>query len=45
MFYVYHSAHENLETLDRRVILVGPIRLSEMVLEAGLLDWLFRKAG
>lgn len=43
MFYVYHSTQDNLNSDDPRVILVGPSRLSEMVLEAGLLDWLMLK--
>lgn len=43
MFYVYHSGKEDLKTDNPRVIVVGPERLSEMVLEAGLLDWLMAK--
>ncbi|NQU58455.1 MAG: hypothetical protein HQ513_14575 [Rhodospirillales bacterium] len=45
MFYVYHSAQDDLNSDDPRVILVGPSRLSEMVLETGLLDWLMLKVG
>ena len=45
MFYVYHSGPDTLETTDPRVVLVGPERLSEMVLGAGLFDWLLEKAG
>ena len=45
MFYVYHSGPDALETTVPRVVLVGPGKLSEMVLSAGLFDWLLEKAG
>ncbi len=44
MFYVYHSTRGAVATADPRVILVGPHRLSEMVLESGLFDWLITHA-
>lgn len=44
MFYVYHSGPESLMNEDTRIIVIGAERLSEMVLEAGLTDWLLDKA-
>ena len=41
MFYVYHSGDARTE--DDRVIVIGPEKLSEMVLDAGLANWLIRK--
>jgi len=41
MFYVYHSG--TAETDDERVTILGPEKLAEMVLEAGLVSWLIRK--
>ena len=41
MFYVYHSG--TAITDDDRVIVVGPERLAELVLDAGLVNWLIRK--
>jgi hypothetical protein len=45
MFYVYHSAPHSgeLETDDERVIVIGPAKLAEMVVDAGLVTWLTRK--
>jgi hypothetical protein len=44
MFYVYHSWRSGKpETDSNRVVLVGPDRLAEMVLDAGLVNWLIRK--
>jgi hypothetical protein len=41
---VYHSWHSGKpETDSNRVVLVGPDRLAEMVLDAGLVNWLIRK--
>jgi len=40
MFYVYHSAKSELTCAVEGVVAVGPERLPEMVLEAGLFDWL-----
>jgi hypothetical protein len=41
MFYVYHSGEA--KTDDDRVIVVGPEKLAELVLDAGLAGWLIRK--
>ncbi len=41
MFYVYHSGEA--ETDDDRVTLVNPEKLAELVLDAGLANWLIRK--
>jgi Restriction endonuclease len=43
MFYVYHSANSALTAPDDSCILVGPERLAEMILEAGLYDWLIKR--
>jgi hypothetical protein len=45
MFYVYHNARAPLRCTDERVVLIGPDRLAAMVLDAGLFDWLLKKAG
>jgi len=41
MFFVYHSGHA--ETDDERVTVIGPDKLAEMVVDAGLATWLVRK--
>lgn len=41
MFYVYHSGEAR--TTDPRVIVNTPRRLSELVLDSGLVTWLIRK--
>jgi hypothetical protein len=41
MFYVYHSGEA--KTDDDRVIVVGPEKLAELVMDAGLTNWLIRK--
>jgi hypothetical protein len=41
MFYVFHSGVANTD--DDRVIVVGPDKLAELVLDAGLANWLIRK--
>lgn len=41
MFYVFHSG--TAATDDERVTVIGPERLAELVVEAGLSDWLLRK--
>ncbi len=41
MFFVYHSGEA--ETDDERVIVIGPDKLSEMAVDAGLVTWLIRK--
>ncbi len=45
MFYVYHTSKSALACPDDRVVLVGPERLAEMVMDAGLFDLLLKKAG
>ena len=45
MFYVYHTSKTALTCADDRVVLVGPDRLAEMVMDTGLFDWLLKKAG
>jgi len=42
MFYVYHSGEPRLPD-DRRVTLIGPEQLAELVLESGLTGWLIEK--
>jgi hypothetical protein len=42
MFYVYHSGPEVTDTGDS-VTIIGPDKLAEMVLDAGLVNWLIRK--
>jgi hypothetical protein len=41
MFFVYHSGEA--ETQDRRVTVIGPEKLAELVMGAGLGTWLIRK--
>jgi hypothetical protein len=41
MFYVYHSGEAKGQ--DERVTIIGPEKLAEMVVEAGLVNWLIRK--
>jgi hypothetical protein len=41
MFSVYHSG--TAETDDERVIVVGPEKLAELAVDAGLVTWLIRK--
>ena len=41
MFFVYHSGEA--ETDDKRVRIIGPEKLAEMVVDAGLATWLARK--
>ena len=41
MFYVYHSGDADCE--DERVVVVGPERLAEMIVDAGLANWVIRK--
>ena len=41
MFFVYHSG--KAETDDERVIVIGPEKLAEMAVDAGLVMWLIRK--
>lgn len=41
MFYVYHSGEAGTD--DERVTVIGPHKLAEMVVDAGLINWLIRK--
>jgi hypothetical protein len=41
MFYVFHSGRA--ETSDQRVTVIGPEQLAELVMEAGLVNWLIQK--
>ena len=43
MFFVHHSG--KVTTSDPRVVVIGPKRLAEMVVDAGLVGWLIRKVG
>jgi hypothetical protein len=42
MFYVYHSGPAVTDTGDS-VTIIGPDKLAEVVLDAGLVNWLIRK--
>jgi Type I restriction enzyme HindI endonuclease subunit-like, C-terminal len=41
MFFVFHSG--KAKTDDKRVTLIGPEHLAELVMDAGLVGWLIRK--
>jgi len=41
MFFAYHSGEAQSD--DERVTVIGPEKLAEMAVEAGLANWLFRK--
>src|SRR6185312_13507078 len=41
MLYVFHSG--KADTDDERVTVIGPEKLAELVLDAGLVNWLIRK--
>jgi hypothetical protein len=41
MFFVYHSGEATTD--DDRVIVIGPKKLAELVVDAGLTTWLIRK--
>lgn len=43
MFYVFHTHRGSITTDDERVTLIGASKLAEMVLDAGLVNWLIRK--
>lgn len=42
MFYIYHSGEPSVPS-DPRVTLIGPVKLAEMVVDAGLAGWLIEK--
>ena len=44
MFYVYHTAKKPLTATHSKTQLVDANRLADMVLNAGLFDWLLKKA-
>ena len=44
LFFAYHSGKADLPAATPKVTLLGPERLSAMALDAGLVDWLIRKA-
>ena len=41
MFYVFHSGEA--ATDDDRLIILGPEKLAELIVDAGLVNWLIRK--
>lgn len=41
MFFVYHSGQ--VASDEERVIVIGPEKLAELVVDAGLVTWLIRK--
>ena len=41
MFFVFHSGEA--DTLDKRATVIGPERLADLVIDAGLGNWLIRK--
>lgn len=43
MFYVYHTAKKQLKPRNPKTKLIGTEKLSELVLNAGLFDWLLKK--
>lgn len=45
MFYVYHTSKTALASTNDGVVIVGPDRLAEMVMDTGLFNWLLKKAG
>lgn len=44
MFFVYHTGFVESFDGDERVTVIGPDKLAEMVVEAGLVSWLIEKA-
>lgn len=43
MFYVYHSGKAEMVAPDESITVIGPDRLAEMVVQAGLVDWVIQK--
>jgi hypothetical protein len=41
MFYIFHSGEADVE--DDRITIIGPEKLAELVVDAGLVNWLIRK--
>ncbi len=44
MFYVYHTCKQQLKISSEKTKLIDANKLSEMILNAGLFDWLLKKA-
>ena len=44
MFFVYHSGTMR-DPGDSRVVVIGPDKLAQMVVDAGLVSWLIGKVG
>ena len=42
MFFVYHTGRVT-DPEDDRVVVIGPERMAELVVGAGLVDWLIGK--
>jgi len=42
MFYVFHTGDVG-EPKDKRVSIIGPAKLAELVVDAGLVSWLIQK--
>lgn len=45
IFYIYHSGAPSMCTANQQLKLIGPDRLADMILDAGLFDWLLKKVG
>jgi hypothetical protein len=43
MFYVFHSGQAEMDADDRRVTVIGPDKLAELVVNASLVKWLIDK--
>jgi len=43
MFYVFHSGRAETDGDDGSVIVIGPDKLAELVVTAGLVKWLIDK--
>ena len=43
MFFVYHSSNADVSIDDDRVVVIGPEKVAEMVLDAGLDGWIIDK--
>jgi hypothetical protein len=43
MFFVYHTSATELSSDDDRVVVIGPKKLAEMVIDAGLVGWIIEK--
>jgi hypothetical protein len=43
MFYAYHSGKIGVEEVGEEITILGPERIAEMTVSAGLLDWIIRR--